>query len=298
MAALALQRLAASGPQLSPVAAGVWRLDEWGFDDAALAAWVEHALALGITTFDHADLYGGFTCEALFGRWLKANRSRRDELQLVSKCGIKPRMAERGWQVKHYDTSAAHITASVEASLRQLGTDYLDLLLIHRPDPLLDADEVADTFRRLFEAGKVRHFGVSNFTPSQYALLASRFPLVTNQVEASLLHLDPLFDGTFDQCQQLRVRPMLWSPLAGGRVLDAAANPGLYATLQQLSDELEASVATVALAWLLQHPCMPLPITGSRRLASLDDAAAACRLKLSRQQWFMLLQAARGHEVA
>lgn len=298
MAALTLQRLAASGPLLSPVAAGVWRLDEWGFDDAALAAWVEHALALGITTFDHADLYGGFTCEALFGRWLKANRSRRDELQLVSKCGIKPPMAERGWQVKHYDTSAVHITTSVEASLRQLGTDYLDLLLIHRPDPLLDADEVADTFRRLFEAGKVRYFGVSNFTPSQYALLASRFPLVTNQVEASLLHLDPLFDGTFDQCQQLRVRPMLWSPLAGGRVLDAAANPGLYAALQQLAVELDVGVATVALAWLLQHPCMPLPITGSRRLASLDDAAAATRLKLSRQQWFTLLQAARGDEVA
>lgn len=298
MAALGTQGLAASGPLLSPVAAGVWRLDEWGFDDAALAAWVEHALALGITTFDHADLYGGFTCEALFGRWLKANRSRRDELQLVSKCGIKPHMAERGWQVKHYDTSAVHITASVEASLRHLGTDYLDLLLIHRPDPLLDADAVADTFRRLFEAGKVRHFGVSNFTPSQYALLASRFPLVTNQVEASLLHLGPLFDGTFDQCQQLRVRPMLWSPLAGGRLLDAAANPALHAALQQVAGALDVSVATVALAWLLQHPCKPLPIIGSRRLASLDEAAAACRLELDRQQWFALLQAARGHEVA
>ena len=298
MTAPGTQRLAAQGPLLSPVAAGVWRLNQWGFDDAALAAWVEHALALGITTFDHADLYGGFTCEALFGRWLKANPARRDELQLVSKCGIKPPIAERGWQVKHYDTSAAHLTASVEASLRHLGTDYLDLLLIHRPDPLLDADEVADTFQRLQQAGKVRHFGVSNFTPSQYALLASRVPLVTNQVEASLLHLDPLFDGTFDQCQQLRVRPMLWSPLAGGRVLDAAANPELHAALQQVAAELGSSPAVVALAWLLQHPCKPLPIIGSRRLASLDDAAAACRLPLGRQHWFALLQAARGHEVA
>ena len=298
MTTLGTQRLAAQGPLLSPVAAGVWRLNQWGFDDAALAAWVEHALALGITTFDHADLYGGFTCEALFGRWLKANPARRDELQLVSKCGIKPPIAERGWQVKHYDTSAAHLTASVEASLRHLGTDYLDLLLIHRPDPLLDADEVADTFQRLQQAGKVRHFGVSNFTPSQYALLASRVPLVTNQVEASLLHLDPLFDGTFDQCQQLRVRPMLWSPLAGGRVLDAAANPELHAALQQVAAELGSRPAVVALAWLLQHPCKPLPIIGSRRLASLDDAAAACRLPLGRQHWFALLQAARGHEVA
>ena len=298
MTTLGTQRLAAQGPLLSPVAAGVWRLNQWGFDDAALAAWVEHALALGISTFDHADLYGGFTCEALFGRWLKANPARRDQLQLVSKCGIKPPIAERGWQVKHYDTSAAHLTASVEASLRHLGTDYLDLLLIHRPDPLLAADEVADTFQRLQQAGKVRHFGVSNFTPSQYALLASRVPLVTNQVEASLLHLDPLFDGTFDQCQQLRVRPMLWSPLAGGRVLDAAANPALHAALQQVAAELGSSPAVVALAWLLQHPCKPLPIIGSRRLASLDDAAAACRLPLGRQHWFALLQAARGHEVA
>ncbi|WP_147695055.1 aldo/keto reductase [Vogesella mureinivorans] len=298
MTTLGTQRLAAQGPLLSPVAAGVWRLNQWGFDDAALAAWVEHALALGITTFDHADLYGGFTCEALFGRWLKANPARRDELQLVSKCGIKPPIAERGWQVKHYDTSAAHLIASVEASLRHLGTDYLDLLLIHRPDPLLAADEVADTFQRLQQAGKVRHFGVSNFTPSQYALLASRVPLVTNQVEASLLHLAPLFDGTFDQCQQLRVRPMLWSPLAGGRVLDAAANPALHAALQQVAAELGSSPAVVALAWLLQHPCKPLPIIGSRRLASLDDAAAACRLPLGRQHWFALLQAARGHEVA
>jgi len=298
MTALGTQRLAAQGPLLSPVAAGVWRLNQWGFDDAALAAWVEHALALGITTFDHADLYGGFTCEALFGRWLKAHPARRDQLQLVSKCGIKPPITERGWQVKHYDTSAAHLTASVDASLRHLGTDYLDLLLIHRPDPLLDADEVADTFQRLQQAGKVRHFGVSNFTPSQYALLASRVPLVTNQVEASLLHLDPLFDGTFDQCQQLRVRPMLWSPLAGGRVLDAAANPALHAALQQVAAELGSRPAVVALAWLLQHPSRPLPIIGSRRLASLDDAAAACRLPLGRQHWFALLQAARGHEVA
>ncbi|MDC7701165.1 aldo/keto reductase [Vogesella indigofera] len=298
MSRLTLQRLAADGPLLSPVAAGVWRLDEWGFDDAALAAWVEHAIALGITSFDHADLYGGFRCEALFGRWLKANPSRRDDIQLVSKCGIKPPDAARGWRLKHYDSSAAHITASVHASLQHLGSDHLDLLLIHRPDPLMDADEVAETFARLREAGKVLHFGVSNFTPAQYALLASRTPLVTNQIEASLLHLDPLIDGTFDQCQQLGVRPMLWSPLAGGRLFDAAAKPALAAELQRLAGVYAVSAATIALAWLLRHPCRPLPIVGSRQLSALDDAAAACRLTLARQDWFALLQAAQGHEVA
>ncbi|SCK11247.1 aldo/keto reductase family oxidoreductase [Vogesella sp. LIG4] len=298
MSTLGLQRLAADGPLLSPVAAGVWRLHEWGFDDAALAAWVEHAIALGITTFDHADLYGGFRCEALFGRWLKANPSRRDAIQLVSKCGIKPPDAARGWRVKHYDSSAEHITASVHASLQQLGSDYLDLLLIHRPDPLLEPDEVAETFARLRDAGKVRHFGVSNFSPSQYALLASRTTLVTNQIEASLLHTAPLFDGSFDQCLQLGIRPMLWSPLAGGRLFDAAANPALAAALNLLAGELGVGTAAVALAWLLRHPCRPLPIVGSRKLAALDDAAAACRLQLTRQQWFTLLQVAQGHEVA
>ncbi len=298
MSRLALQGLAADGPLLSPVAAGVWRLHEWDFDDAALAAWVEHAIELGITSFDHADLYGGFRCEALFGRWLKANPSRRDAIQLVSKCGIKPPDAARGWRVKHYDTSAAHITASVHASLQNLGSDHLDLLLLHRPDPLLDADEVAETFERLRQAGKVRHFGVSNFSPAQFALLASRTPLVTNQIEASLQHTAPLFDGTFELCQQQRIRPMLWSPLAGGRLFDAGAKPALAAALQQLATELEVSPATVALAWLLRHPCRPLPIIGSRKLAALDEAAAACRLTLDRQQWFTLLQAARGEEVA
>ncbi|MFC3532716.1 aldo/keto reductase family oxidoreductase [Vogesella facilis] len=298
MSALGLQRLAADGPLLSPVAAGVWRLDEWGFDDAALAAWVEHAISLGITTFDHADLYGGFRCEALFGRWLKANPSRRDAIQLVSKCGIKPPDAARGWRLKHYDCSAEHITASVHASLQKLGSDHLDLLLIHRPDPLLAPDEVAETFERLRAAGKVRHFGVSNFSPSQYALLAARTPLVTNQIEASLLHTAPLFDGSFDQCLQLGVRPMLWSPLAGGRLFDAAAKPALAAALNLQAAELGVSTAAVALAWLMRHPCRPLPIVGSRKLAALDDAAAACRLQLDRQQWFALLQAAQGHEVA
>ncbi|WP_024300992.1 aldo/keto reductase family oxidoreductase [Pseudogulbenkiania sp. MAI-1] len=290
-------RLADGGPELSALAVGAWRLDEWHFDDAALAAWIEHAIAQGLTTFDHADLYGGFTCEALFGRWLKANPARRGEIQLVTKCGIKPPDAARGWTVKHYDTGRAHILASVDNSLRHLGTDHLDLLLIHRPDPLLDPDEVAEAFATLQRAGKVRHFGVSNFSPSQFALLASRTPLVTNQVEASLLHLAPLFDGSFDQCLERRVRPMIWSPLAGGRLFDASAHPALHRVLTTLAEELGVAPATLALAWLLRHPARPLPIVGSRRLASLDEAARAATLPLERQHWFALLEAAQGHAV-
>lgn len=298
MSPLHATQLAPEGPVFSPVAAGLWRLHDWNFSAAELAAWVEHAIQLGITTFDHADLYGGFRCEALFGQWLKANPGQRQHIQLVSKCGIKPADASRGWQVKHYDSSRAHILASVDASLQNLGTDYLDLLLIHRPDPLLDPDEVAEAFASLKQSGKVRHFGVSNFSPSQFALLASRTALLTNQVEASLLHNAPLFDGTFDQCLQAGIRPMVWSPLAGGRLLQPAAHPALHAALQQMAAELAVTPATLALAWLLRHPARPIPISGSRRLAALDEAAAACRLQLDRQHWFALLAAAQGQAVA
>lgn len=291
-------QLAPGGPVFSPVAAGLWRLHDWNFSPAELAAWIEHAIQLGITTFDHADLYGGFRCEALFGQWLKANPGQREAIQLVSKCGIKPADASRGWQVKHYDSSPAHILASVDASLQNLGTDYLDLLLIHRPDPLLDPDEVADTFASLKASGKVRHFGVSNFSTSQFALLASRTTLVTNQLEASLLHTAPLFDGSFDQCLQAGIRPMVWSPLAGGQLLQATAHPALQAVLTDIAGELAIQPASVALAWLLRHPACPLPIVGSRRLSALDEAAAACHLLLERQHWFALLEAALGHSVA
>lgn len=286
------------GPVFSPVAAGLWRLHDWNFSSTKLAQWIEHAIALGIATFDHADLYGGFRCEALFGQWLKANPRQREHIQLVSKCGIKPADASRGWQVKHYDSSRAHILASVDASLQNLGTDYLDMLLIHRPDPLLDPDEVADTFASLKASGKVRHFGVSNFSPSQFALLSSRTALLTNQVEASLLHGAPLFNGTFDQCLQAGIRPMVWSPLAGGRLLQAEAAPLLHAALLRIAAELAVSPATLALAWLLRHPARPIPISGSRSLRSLDDAAAACQLQLERQHWFALLEAAQGRPLA
>ncbi|MBI3146774.1 MAG: aldo/keto reductase [Pseudogulbenkiania sp.] len=296
-AAIGTAGVAEGGPMLSPLVAGMWRLAEWQFSAAELDGYLECCLELGISSFDHADLYGDFRCEALFGAWLKAHPTRRDEIQLVTKCGIKPEDPARGWTVKHYDTGRAHILASVDNSLRHLGTDYLDLLLIHRPDPLMDPDEVAEAFATLKDTGKVRHFGVSNFSPSQFALLASRTPLVTNQVEASLRHLEPLFDGSFDQCLERRIRPMLWSPLAGGRLFDASAKPALHQALTTLSEELGVSPATLALAWLLHHPARPLPIVGSRRLASLHDAARAATLSLERQHWFALLEAAQGHAV-
>ena len=173
-----------------------------------------------MTTFDHADIYGGYTVEQLFGEALALAPALRAKLQLVTKCGICLTTPNRpAHRVKHYDTSFEHIVSSVENSLQMLHSERIELLLIHRPDALMDADVVAAAFTHLQLQGKVQHFGVSNFSPAQFDLLASRFPLVTNQIELHPLHLAPLHDGSLDQCQQRRLQPMIWSPLAGGRLI-------------------------------------------------------------------------------
>ncbi|MFC4160516.1 aldo/keto reductase [Chitinimonas lacunae] len=292
--------LSRDGPEFSRLVAGTWRLGEWQWPLARRIAWIEACLELGITTFDHADIYGGYTVEALFGEALKARPDLRERIELVSKCGIRlvhPNRPEH--RIKSYDTSRAHLEASVHASLKALGTERLDLLLIHRPDPLMDADEIASAFESLQRAGKVRHFGVSNFTPSQFALLDSRYRLVTNQIECSLLHLAPMLDGTLDQAQQLGRAPMIWSPLAGGRLLrgeDDSARQ-VQTTLTSLAAKYAVSASTLAHAWLLRHPARPLPIVGSSRLEGYQEAAAAFSVELERSDWYALWSASTGAPV-
>ena len=197
-----------------------------------------------------------------------------------------------------YDTSAAHVRASVDQSLRALRTDHLDLLLIHRPDALQDFDELADVFASLRRAGKVRNFGVSNFAPHQLAPLHRRLPLATHQIELSPLQRSALHDGVLDQCQDLGLRPMIWSPLAGGRIFtaDDARARRLRATLEPMAAELGVSVTTLVIAWVLRHPSQPLPILGSRRIEVARDAMAARTLQLDAQRWSRIWMAATGHD--
>ncbi|BAL96771.1 aldo/keto reductase [Rubrivivax gelatinosus] len=286
---------------LSPVVAGCWRLHEWGFDVAARVRWIEQALELGIITFDHADIYGGYRVEALFGEALAAAPGLRERLRLVSKCGIKLVCDARpAHAIKSYDGSREHVVASVEASLRALRTDRLDLLLLHRPDLLADPDEIAATFDDLRRAGKVLHFGVSNHTPSQFALLHRRIPLVTNQLELSPLQMQALADGTLEQALDLGLPPMIWSPLAGGRLFrgDDEQARRVRAVLEALGAEHGVSAATVAYAWILRHPSRPVPITGSSRIEALAEATAALALRLPAEAWYRVWQASMGHEVA
>jgi predicted oxidoreductase len=286
----------------SRIAVGFWRAAQWQMSRKDLWALIEDSLELGITTFDHADIYGDYTCEGLFGDAFALNPSLRPQMQLVTKCGIKL-ISEKfpGRAIKHYDTSTEHILAAAERSLKNLHTDYLDLLLIHRPDPFMNADEVAAAFTTLRDAGKVRHFGLSNFTPSQFELLASRldFPLITNQVEFSVMRLDPLHDGTFDQCQRLRISPMVWSPLGGGRLFNESDETARRAreALSKVGQMLDADIGQTALAWILAHPARIQPVLGTGKLERIRQAAAAASLQMTREQWFIIWCAAAGRDV-
>jgi predicted oxidoreductase len=287
---------------LSPLVGGTWRLHERGWSAAQTLRWIEQWADLGVTSFDHADIYGGYTVEALFGDALALAPALRQRLQLVSKCGIRlsghPRGAAR---IKHYDTSAAHLRASVEQSLRALRTDRLDLLLLHRPDPLMDAAEVAETVAALKREGKILDFGVSNFAPPQFELLDAATPLATNQIEWHPLRREPLHDGTLDLLQRRGRRPMVWSPLAGGRVLGGDETPAAQRVrwvLGSIAARLGTRPASVAYAWLLRHPTRPHPVVGSMRVDGLRDALAALDLGLDAESWTELWQAGAGQEVA
>lgn len=284
---------------LSPVVAGLWRLTQWNLDPQQRVRWIEQALELGVSSFDHADIYGGHRAEALFGEALQLAPGLRSRLQLVTKCGIRLRSAEQPYRVNHYDTSAAYVRQQVEQSLVNLRTDHLDLVLIHRPDYLMDAAELAGVFAALTREGKVAHWGVSNHTASQFALLQQHYPLATNQLELSPLTTGALDDGTLDQAQQLRLRPMVWSPLGGGRLFAAndEQSQRVRTAMQPIAAELGISLATLAYAWILRHPSRPHPITGSGRIDGLRDAVAALTVRLPPQDWYAIWAASKGHAV-
>ena len=291
--------LAPQGPEFSRFVMGYWRLMDWNMSPLQLASFIEEHIDLGVTTVDHADIYGGYQCEAAFGEALKLVPALRDRMVIVTKCGIAT-TAKPEHALGHYITDSAHIIKSAEQSLVNLATDRIDLLLIHRPDPLMDADEVAEAFLNLHQSGKVRHFGVSNFTPAQFALLQSRLPftLATNQVEISPVHQPLLLDGTLDQLQQLRIRPMAWSCLGGGRLFNDDEFQPLRNELDTIARELNAeSIEQVVYAWILRLPSKPLPIIGSGKIERVRSALAAEELQMTRQQWFRIRKAALGYDV-
>ncbi len=286
---------------ISRIAMGLWRLANWKYSPQQTVQLLDQLLELGVTTFDLADIYGDYRCEELFGEALKLKPELRDKMEIVSKCGIKLVSDQNTYALNHYDSGAAHVTAAAESSLAKMNIEQLDLLLLHRPDPLMDADELAAALDRLVNEGKVRAVGVSNFLPHQFELLQSRLsrPLVVNQIEVSLLHSAPLFDGQLDYCQRERVISMAWSPFAGGDLFVGSGEASLrvQACMEELAQELDMEPQQLALAWLLKHPAKMVPVLGSGRLARLRSGIAALERELPREAWFRLLRAARGRDV-
>lgn len=295
-------KLHPGGPEFSRLAAGFWRLNEWHMTTAELIDFIEACLELGITTFDHADIYGSYENEGIFGKALKERPDLRGKMELVSKCGIcLPVESRPEHEIQHYNTTAGHIRKSVENSLKKLQIDYLDLILIHRPDPLMDANEMADIFMKLREEGKINYVGVSNFTSSQFRMFQSKLemPLVTNQVECSLLHPDAIYNGTFDQCQELNISPMLWSPFAGGKLFtsDGKRAKRIRKTGKKLCKKYDIELDQLALAWCLKLPCNPQIVLGTGKIKRIRKAVKALDVKPDRQDWFRLLEASQGEPV-
>ena len=290
--------------ELSRIVHGHWRLAEWSLSSKELLNLTEQLIDYGITSFDHADIYGNYTCEELFGNTLSLKKELRKKIQIITKCGIKlisNRYPER--KLKHYDYSYEHIVQSVDGSLKNLKTDYIDLLLLHRPSPFFNPEEIARAFSYLKISGKVLHCGVSNFSPLQFDMLNSFTDedLVTNQVEISPYCLDNFENGNMDFFLKENINPMAWSPLAGGKLLDPSDEKSqrIHKVLLDIAEELNIeSVDKVIYAWLLNHPVGILPIVGSRRIERIKNAVGALDIKMTLEQWFRVYTASTGKDVS
>lgn len=286
--------------EMSRIVYGMWRVaDDADTSAAHVEAKIQSALDQGITTFDQADIYGGYTAEAVMGGALRANSSLRGQMEIVTKCDIVVDAGRHsGARVKHYDTSKAHINASVEASLSEMGIDHIDLLLIHRPDPFMDHHETGAALDDLVSCGKVGSVGVSNFRPWDWDLLQSAMSnkLVTNQIEISLAEISPFTNGDLAFHQRQGHHLMAWSPLGGGSLMSGGGKVG--EVMDRVAGENGVDLAAVAVAFLLAHPAKILPVMGTNNLERIAAISDALTVKMDRQTWFQLYEAALGHEVA
>ncbi|MEO9512510.1 MAG: aldo/keto reductase [Flavobacteriaceae bacterium] len=288
---------------ISPYVIGTMRLGSWGskLSTSEYENFIEGCIDLNLIDFDHADIYGHYTTEDDFGKVLKSRKDLRPKMRITTKCGIKLVSENRPeHRIKSYDLTATHIEASVEKSLASLQTDYLDVLLLHRPDYLFDPYEIADVFSKLKKEGKVLAFGVSNFSPSQFDLLNTLTPLVTNQVEISLLHRNAFEDGTLDQCQKLKVIPSAWSPLGGGLLFKDSSDTKIKAiqnTLATLAKKYGAAADQILYAWLRKHPAGIIPVLGTSKIERIKTAHQALTIELTHEEWYMLWESALGREI-
>lgn len=271
----------------------------WGkqLSKKEMASLMNFCVSHNISTFDHADIYGAYTTEAEFGKAFTESGLKRNDVQLITKCGIQYESDNRTNKVKHYNYSKDYIIWSVEESLKNLNTDYLDLLLLHRPSPLMFAEEIAEAITILKKDGKIRDFGVSNFTPSQMDMIGLRMDIDVNQIEFSLTEHTAMHNGTLDYMITNGIKPMAWSPLGSVFKDDTEQTRRIHKQLGALKDKYNATEDQLLLAWLMKHPSKIHPVVGTTTEERLKHAVAASKINLETEDWFLILVAAQGHKV-
>jgi predicted oxidoreductase len=281
---------------------GCMRWGIWGenFTTSQYEQKINQCLEIGLDIFDHADIYGHYTSEAEFGNALKGNTNLRSQIKIITKCGINMLTPNRPQHaIKSYDTSAAHITKSVEQSLQNFHTDYIDTLLIHRPDILIDVEEVGATITALKKAGKIKSFGVSNFTTSQVALLQKYIPVEHHQVEISVTNLNAFENGILDQCQLEKIEAQSWSPMGNGIFTENTdQHSRILAQADSLSKDYECSINQILLAFIYAHPSQIVPVIGTTKFERISEAKKAMEIELKREDFYKLWTASTGKEVA
>lgn len=289
----------------SKVIQGFWRAQDWQWTPQQLNRYLNELVERGVTTMDHADIYGNYTCEGIFGEALKLSPQLRDEIEIVTKCGIAlPSSPEQDIQGYRYDHSKTHIQKAVDRSLQQLNVDYLDSLLIHRPSPLMDPHEVTEALKALVSEGKVRSFGVSNFNKSQYDLLSKclvcdKLHITINQLEVSPYTLDAIDNGVINHMYKDDVKIMSWSPMAGGKLFDLADEKAarIMAIVSPLAQKYNVTTNGIIMAWLNKHPAAIMPVLGTHKIERIDDAIAGLKVALTDQEWFDIYTASLGHDI-
>lgn len=284
---------------LSPIIAGAmnWGIWDKNLNTQEIENMIHLCLENKITTFDHADIYGSYTTESDFGKAFASSKIDRTEMQLISKCGIQMLAKNRNTTIKHYDYSKNHIIGSVENSLKNLQTDYLDVLLLHRPSPLMQADEIAEAVLKLKTDGKIIDFGLSNFTASQTELIRQKTDISYNQVQFSATNFEPMLDGSFDYMQIHQIRPMSWNPLGSVFREDNEQTFRLKKLLATLVSKYGLGSDTILLSWILQHPSKVIPIAGTVNVARIQSLMKATELQLDKDDWFAIWSESMGKDV-
>ncbi|WP_299098425.1 aldo/keto reductase family oxidoreductase [uncultured Winogradskyella sp.] len=283
----------------SRLIAGTMTWGSWGkqLSKKEMAALMNFCTENRITTFDHADIYGAYTTEADFGKAFTESGLKREDVQLISKCGIQYVCDNRNNKVKHYNYGKDYIIWSVEESLKHLATEYLDLLLLHRPSPLMVAEEIAEAITILKKDGKIRDFGVSNFTPSQMDMIGLRMDIDVNQIEFSITEHSSMHNGTLDFMKTNGIKPMAWSPLGSVFREDTEQTRRIHKQLGELMDKYSATEDQLLLAWIMKHPANIHPVVGTTTKERLKQAIEASKINLELEDWFLILTAAQGHKV-